>query len=365
MDEVKFKEGALVTKGQVLFVIDPRPFVAELNSAKAQLEEAKAGVTRSTAQVVEAQAGENRAKAGVIYTKRQLERSQKVVSKGAVTPEEIDLQKSELRQNEADLQRAKAQIESSRAAIGVAKAELESAKAAVSLAELNLEYTNVIAPVSGRISRELVTEGNFVQAGGTLLTTIVSVDPVYAYFDVDERIVLRVRQLIREGKAKSARDVELPVNLGLANEEGFPRQGTIDFVDNQINPKTGTLRVRGIFDNPGETLSPGMFVRVRVPIGFAHRSLLVSDRAIDNDQGQKVLYVLSKDNEVVSRPIRAGALHDGLRAIEDGLQPGERVIVAGVQQVRPGDTVAPRLVDMPRSEVRNHDGTARLAAAAP
>ena len=193
--------------------------------------------------------------------------------------------------------------------------------------------------------------GNLIQSGdqsgGTLLTTIVSVDPMYAYFDVDERTVLRVRQLIREGKAKSAREAVWPVSLGLANEEGFPHQGTINFVDNQVNPRTGTLRVRGVFPNKDEVLSPGFFARVRVPIGRPHKALLVTDRALDTDQGQKVLYVVNEKNEVVSRPVRLGALHDGLREITDGLKPGERVIVNGLQQVRPGVTVEPKLVDMP------------------
>jgi RND family efflux transporter MFP subunit len=170
---------------------------------------------------------------------------------------------------------------------------------------------------------------------------------MYAYFDVDERTVLRVRQLIREGKARSARETEWPVALGLATEEGFPHRGTINFVDNQVNPKTGTLRVRGVFPNKDEALSPGFFARVRVPIGQAHRALLVTDRAIDNDQGQKVLYVVNEKNEVVSRPVRLGALHDGLREIEGGLKPGERVVVNGLQQVRPGLTVEPKLVDHP------------------
>jgi RND family efflux transporter MFP subunit len=173
---------------------------------------------------------------------------------------------------------------------------------------------------------------------------------MYAYFDVDEHTVLRVRQLIREGKAKSAREGEVSVSLGLANEDGYPHRGTINFVDNQVNPKTGTLRLRGVFPNQDEALSPGYFARVRVPIGFPHQALLVSDRALDTDQGQKVVFVVDKDNQVVSRPVRIGALHDGLRAIEGGVKPGERVIVNGLQQVRPGITVEPRLVDMPTSD---------------
>jgi RND family efflux transporter MFP subunit len=233
---------------------------------------------------------------------------------------------------------------------------------------LDLDYTKVTAPVSGRVSRYVVTVGNLIQSGdqggGTLLTTIMSVDPMYAYFDVDEHTVLRVRQLIREGKAKSARDGDWPVWLGVANQAGYPHGGTINFVDNQVNPRTGTLRLRGVFPNKNEALSPGFFARVRVPVGFPHQALLVSDRALDTDQGQKIVYVVDKDNKVVSRPVRLGALHDGLREITNGLKPGERVIVNGLQQVRPGITVEPKLVDMPTSEARRANGTARLAKAA-
>ena len=182
-----------------------------------------------------------------------------------------------------------------------------------------------------------------------MLTTIVSVDPMYAYFDVDEYTVLQVRKMIREGTAKSARDIDLPVFLSLANEEGFPHKGIVNFVDNQINPKTGTLRLRGVFPNPNEVLTPGYFGRFRVPIGFPHKALLITDRAIDTDQAQKIVYVVDKDNKVVVRSIRSAALHDGLRVVEDGLQTGERVIVNGLQQVRPGLVVEPKVVDMPKS----------------
>ena len=155
------------------------------------------------------------------------------------------------------------------------------------------------------------------------------------------------------------------MSLGLATEEGFPHQGSINFVDNQVNAQTGTLRVRGVFPNKDETLTAGFFGRVRIPTGRAHRALLVSDRALDSDQGQKVLYVVNDRDEVVSRAVRVGALHDGLRAIEDGLKPGERVIVSGLLQVRPGVTVKPTLVPMPTSGVRDPDGLASVAKATP
>src|ERR1019366_895801 len=189
---------------------------------------------------------------------------------------------------------------------GEAASSLLALKATVEQAKLDLEFTKVTAPISGRVGRAIITEGNLIQsgqAGGTLLTTIVSVDPMYVYFDVDERTVLQVRRMIREGKAKSARDIDLPVSLSLANEENFPHKGTINFVDNQVNPKTGTLRLRGVFPNSKETLTPGFFGRVRVPIGYAHNALLISDRAIDTDQGQKIVYVIDKDTKVTVRPL--------------------------------------------------------------
>jgi RND family efflux transporter MFP subunit len=309
LDKVNFKEGALVRKGDVLFELDPRPYQAALNQAKAK-------VAQDEAQLA--------------YDEAEYQRNLNLARNGAVSRSDLD---------------------KVAAARGVDIANVAADKALVVSRQLDLEYTKVIAPVSGRVSRYVVTVGNLVQsgdqAGGTLLTTIVSVDPMYVYFDVDEHTVLRVRQLIREGKAKSARDSEVPVWLGLANEDGFSHRGTINFVDNQVNPKTGTLRLRGVFPNKDEALSPGYFARVRVRIGFPHPALFVSDRALDTDQGQKIVYVVDKDNQVVSRPVRPGALHDGLREITDGVKPGERVIVNGLQQVRPGITVEPKLVDMP------------------
>jgi RND family efflux transporter MFP subunit len=319
LDKVNFKEGALVKKGDVLFELDPRPY-------QAMLDQAKAKVAQDEAQLA--------------YDEAEYQRNLKLVGSGAVSRSDLD---------------------KSAAARGVDLANVAADKAVVASRQLDLEYTKITAPVAGRVSRYLVTMGNLIQSGdqngGTLLTTIVSVDPMYAYFDVDERTVQRVGRSIRQGKpAESAPDTEWPVALGLATEEGFPRQGTINFVDNQVNPKTGTLRVRGVFPNKDQSLSPGFFARVRVPVGQPHQALLVSDRALDNDQGQKILYVVNQKNEVGSRAIRVGALHDGLRAIEDGLKPNERVVVKGLQLVRPGMTVEAKLVDMPgsrRSEVRN------------
>jgi RND family efflux transporter MFP subunit len=326
LDKVNFKEGALVQKGDVLFEIDPRTYKAVLKNAEGNLAAAEARVKRLYADFA---------------------RAEQLIRDRAMSREEYD------------------KIVGDR---GEAVASQAAVKAAVERAQLDLDFTKVTAPVSGRVSRYFVTVGNLVQAGdltgGTLLTTIVSVDPMYAYFDVDEHTVLRVKQLIREGKAKTPDDPDIPVWLGLANEDGHPHRGTVHFVDNQVSPRTGTLRVRGVFPNKGEALSPGYFARVRVPIGVPHKALLVTERALDTDQGQKVVYVVDKDNRVVAHAVRLGALHDGLREITDGLKPGERVIVNGLQLVRPSMTVESKLVDMPDSKARKANATASLAKVA-
>jgi RND family efflux transporter MFP subunit len=309
LEKVNFKEGALVRKGEVLFELDPRPYQALLNQAKAKVVQDQAQLT---------------------FDEAEYQRNVKLAGTGAASKSDLD---------------------KTAAARGVDMANIAADKAVVAARQLDLEYTKVLAPVSGRVSRYVVTVGNLIQSGdqggGTLLTNIVSMDPMYAYFDVDEHTALRVRQLIREGKSDSPREGGFPVSLGLANEEGYPHQGTINFVDNQVNPKTGTIRLRGVFPNKDQVLLPGFFVRVRTPVGRRHKALLVSERALDTDQGQKIVYVVNEKNAVVVRPLRLGALQNGLREITDGLKPGERVIVTGLQQVRPGATVEPNLVDMP------------------
>ncbi len=317
-----FKEGDFVKgpvkwfitirPGDLLFEVDPRPYKAQLDQALSQVEV-------NQAQLKLAQANYDRAK--VSYDKAAGSKS--------------------------DLDAAVASVEQ-------AVALIKSAKANVQLYELNLSYTRVTAPISGQVSRYYYTIGNLVSQDSTLLTTIVSVDPMYAYCDVDERTVLRVRKAINEGKIRPRADgTELKVLMGLENEVGFPHEGYVDFVNNVVNPSTGTIALRGVFQNPlppngRRLISPGMFVRIRLPIGQPHPALLVVDRALGSDQGQKYAYVVDGENKVQYRKVRTGALEDdGLRVIEEGLEPTDKVVVGAIQQLRPKMEVDPEMTAMP------------------
>jgi membrane fusion protein, multidrug efflux system len=301
-----FKEGAEVKKGALLFEIDPRPYKAALDQAAGNLAQAEARLKRQDA---------------------DLARAEKLVGTGSISREDYDKAVGDR---------------------GETAASIQALQAAVEAAKLNMEFTQVKAPISGRISRRLIDPWNMVKADETPLTTIVSLDPIYAYFDVDEANALR---LVREGKikalqAKTAFSLEagaFDVSLGLADEAGFPHQGTIDFVDNQIDGNTGTLRMRGRFANPDRLLSPGLFVRIRLPIGAPHSALLVSEQALARDQGQKFVYVVTDvvqdEGKVEYRQVKVGRLYDGLREVTDGLKPGEKVVVSGLQRIRPKMTV--------------------------
>ncbi len=322
LDRVYFKDGKEVNEGDLLFEIDPRPYQANLDRTEANLAQSAAHLKRLEA---------------------DYRRVANLHSRGNASREEFD--KSSGDRSEAE------------AAVGVARADYD-------LAKLNMKFTKITTPIGGLLSRRMVDPGNLVQADTTPLTTIVSLEPMYLYFDIDERTVLKLRGLVREGKLQSREQGAVaPILAALAGEEGFPHKGVINFSDNKVNPRTGTLRVRGVIENPvvkGKNfrlLSAGLFARVRVAQGESHRALLVTDRAIDTDQGQKILYVVDDKNKVDSRPVRLGAIHDGLRAIEDGLKPGERVIVVGLQQVRPGAVVEPKLVEMPVSFARRPAGS--------
>jgi RND family efflux transporter MFP subunit len=307
--KVSFEDGQDVKRGQVLFEIDPRPYQAALEQARGE--------------VARIEAIEDRARA-------DLNRSERLRQSNVVSAEEYE-------QRIADLK--------------VAKASIASAKAAVTEAELNLEFTKIISPIDGRVSRARIREGNLVQSGNDspVLTTVVTTDPIYVTFNLDEHALLQYQALIlRAGKELHPgrlKDLKLPVEIGLMTETGFPHKGILDFADNKIDSGTGTMRVRGTFQNKTEYLTPGMFVRVRIPFGEPHRALLVDQSAIGTDQRIKFLLTVNKKNVVERRDVQLGRLHDGLQVIKSGIEPDDLVIVKGLQRARPGAIVAPHFGD--------------------
>jgi RND family efflux transporter MFP subunit len=336
--QVPFKEGDQVKEGDLLFQIDPDPYQADLNLAEANVKLGEADVR---------------------LQQRLTERARTLVGTSSVSREEYD-------QNVGALDKA--------------NATLGSMKAARDKAKLYLSYTRVTAPVSGRISRRFTDPGNLVKADDTVLTTIVTEDPLYAYFDVNERTYLDLVSgappgaissssdskesgsqsaetgvklpshdspgLTTDGKALDGR--ALPVLMRLANEDEFTRLGKVDFIDNRIIGTTGTVRMRGVFANPGKLLKPGLFVRIRLPIGEPYKAVLIPDEAIMSDQGRKYVFIVNDKNVVVYQPILPGQGIHGLRVVKDGVKPGERVIVSGMQRVRQNMTVTVKMQDPPK-----------------
>lgn len=300
LEQVLFHDGADVKQGQLLCVIDDRSYKATAANAAAMVAQAAA---RRDSLV------------------NQDRRSRDLRRTNAVSEEQYET---------TAFQRAEAE-----SAVAAAEAQRQ-------LADLNVTYTRITAPLSGVISNRRVDPGNLVKADDTMLATIVSLDPIYAYFDVNERTVLRLRRLIQAGRMEAADDSKVVVQVSLADEDAFQHRGTIDFLDNQIDPNTGTQRVRAVIENPSRLLSPGLFVRLRFPVGPPHPALLVQEEALGTDQGQRFLYVVNDKDEVAYRRVQVGVLTHGKRVIEAGLKPDERVVVNGLQRVRPGDKVAPK-----------------------
>jgi RND family efflux transporter MFP subunit len=308
LQSVHFTDGAVVKKGGLLFVIDPRPYQAELNRVKAALEQAIAQSERA---------------------QKDLARVRQLVQSRAVSQEEVDTRAADQRQ---------------------AEEAVKAGRAAVEAAQLNVEFTQVKAPISGRISREFVTVGNLINGGtadSTLLTRIVSLDPIYCYFDVDERSYLKYSRLWRDGRRTMSREVKIPVDLGLADETGFPHHGHLDFIDNRLDPNTATMTGRAIVPNPDFTLIPGLFARLRLPGSNQYEALLLPDEAIGTDQTQRFAFVVNDQNTVEYRKVELGPMIDGLRVIRSGLKPEEWVIVTGVQRVRSGSQVDPQQQAIP------------------
>ena len=311
---VNFKPGSLVKKGDVLFVIDTRPFQAEVSRAEAAA---------------------NSARARADLAKLELARAERLLADKAIAQREFDEKASGLKELDANVRAAQATLEAAR---------------------LNLSYARVTSPINGRVSKAEVTPGNLVD-GAVVLTSVVSNNPIYATFDGDEDTYLRVGPAAQKG-------APVTVKVGLANEAGFPHEGKLEFIDNQLDAKTGSVRMRATFDNSDNTLVPGLFARVQLGGSAAQqtKAILISDRAIGTDQNRKFVYVVKSDNTAEYRAVTLGPTHEGLRVVRDGIKPGEKIVVNGLQRVQPGAPITAQLVAMngntdPKADVK-------LAAAA-
>ena len=296
IDSIHFQDGAEVKAGDLLFVIDPRPYQADLDVATARRKQAETRLE---------------------LTQSDLKRAERLKGTKAISEEELDTRYNAVRE---------------------AEAAVAAAKATEATARLNLDYTQVKAPISGKLGRRLLTAGNFVQLQGnggsaTTLATLVSLDPIYAYFDVEEAVYHKYQEVMKGAPAVAC---EVPCELALVNEQGFPHKGHLDFSDNQVNPQTGTLRLRAVFDNRDRALVPGMFGNLRVLSGKPAQAMLVPDVAVQSDQGYKFVYIVNSDNKIETRSIEAGRAHGPQREVLKGLKPDDRVVVNGLMMLRPG-----------------------------
>lgn len=307
---VHFKDGAIVRKGDLLFTIDQRPYAAEVARAQAQASAAEARAA---------------------YTAADLARAERLLADNAIAKRDYEEKQNAARDGAAGLQ---------------------AAQAALRTARLNLEYTRIVAPIDGRMSRAEITVGNLVTANsGPALSTVVSSDRIYAAFDVDEQTFLRYVNPARNGG-----DTKLPVSLGLANEDGYPRDGQIHSVDNRLDTTSGTIRVRAVFDNTDARLVPGLYARIRLGGSQERQALLINEKAVGTDQDKRFVLVVGPDNKTEYREVHTGATQNGLVIVDRGLQPGERIVVNGLQRVRPGDAVSPKPTDQ-------NDSAGKTAAA--
>lgn len=315
LQSIHFRDGALVRDGDLLFVIDKRPFQVTVNQAQANLA---AQQTR------------------LDFARLDWERSDRLARTGVTDQRTNDERRAGFLQAQADL---------------------NSLRAAVDQAQLNLEFTEIKAPIAGRISRRLVTEGNLVIADQTVLTHIVTLDPIYIYFDIDERSYLAYMRTAQAAATQAgsvpaangaaAARLQLPVRIALATQREFTINGRIDFIDNRLDAATGTMRMRAIVDNPELSLTPGLFGRVRIPGSDPYRGVLIPDEAIGADQDRRFVYVVAADGTVSQRQIRPGPRQDGYRVVRQGLNGDETIIIAGIQRVRPGAVVRPQLTELP------------------
>jgi len=352
LQSVHFYEGQSVKKDDLLFVIDPRPFEAELNAANAMRLQSQSRLKQSEASLEEARSRVLQLNAMLQLTNARYNRTRSLIQSNAASQQELDEREAEYLQAKANVEGGQAGISSAEAAISTAEAEIEMARAGVETAELNLDYTKIIAPVAGRISRQYVTKGNLIAGGTTtssLLTTITSLKPIYCVFDTSEQEYSR---LPLSGEKESSQVAKNDVFLGLVDEAGFPHQGHMDFVDNQFDVDTASMRARCVFKNEQELLLPGMFARIRIPGSAAHDAILIPDSAIGTDQSTQFVYVVI-DGKTQRRPVTPGPIVDGLRVIRKGLVGDEALVIEGLLNARPGADVE---VD------REKDGERRIVA---
>jgi multidrug efflux system membrane fusion protein len=337
LKSVHFDEGQIVDVGDLLIVVDPRPFEAELSAAKAKLRQSNSRLLQARAMLDEAKARRLQSDAQLNLAEVRFRRTKQLSQRNASSQEEVDEREAELLQAKADIESVNASMSSAEAAIATADAEIELSKAGVETAELNLQYTKIRSPVKGRISRKEITEGNLI-AGGTatssLLTTITSMQPIFCVFDATEQDVLKYVRLAASGQRESSREVKNPAYLGLADEEGFPHRGHIDFVDNRLDINTASMRARCVFPNDDKLMVPGMFARIRIPGSSSHQAVLIPDSAIGTDQSSQYVFIVV-DGVIQRRSIKSGPIVDGLRVIREGLNGDESVVIEGLLQSRP------------------------------
>ncbi len=335
-----FDEGQLVRAGDLLAVIDQRPYLSEISRSRANLEEAQAKLGQAKAAVAQAEAEGKRSSIHRDLAKKQHDRNTILIKQKATALQDFEISEAELAQSEADVIVAKSRIESAQSTVTAAQAAVNIAQANLELAELNLQYTEVRSPIDGRISSRFVTEGNLVSGGtndATLLTTIVSLNPIHCYFDADEATFLRNVQLSRDGKLPNNREVRYPVYLALSNEhDGYPHTGHMDFIDNRIDEYTGTIRGRAILPNEDLHLTPGLFARVRVPGSPRYEAVLIPDKAIGTDQAEKFVLTVDGSQKIVRKSVTLGPMSHGLRIIRSGLTGEELVVLGGLQRAKPG-----------------------------
>lgn len=342
LESIHFAEGQIVKAGDLLFVIDAKPFVAEVKSAEAAVAEAEAQIAQAEAGLIHAEAERRSAESRRTLARSQLDRAERLLQSNSLSQEDYDIEASEAAQAEAEVAATGAQVESARATITTANAAVQTAKARLQVASINLSYTRLYAPISGRMSRHVVTEGNLISGGSeqsTLLTTIVSLDPIHCYFDADEQAYLKYTRLAREGKRASSRDYRNPVFVALADEKDeFPHKGHMDFVDNRIDSQTGTMRARAILSNPDLQMVPGLFVRLRLPGSGRYEAILIPDYAISLDQSEKFVFVVDGDS-VRRRIIETGPIVHGLRVVRSGLKGEDSIVIEGIQRLRSGSKI--------------------------